>query len=139
MSNHDLEGKIALITGASRGIGEAIANVLAARGAHCVLSSRKSEGVAEAAAKIIAKGHKATSIACHAGDMDQIHNLVQDLEGRFGKLDILVNNAATSPHVGPMLTATEAAWDKTFDDSTAQLVSRFWTRYSNVAAQRDPQ
>jgi NAD(P)-dependent dehydrogenase (short-subunit alcohol dehydrogenase family) len=115
MSNHDLEGKIALITGASRGIGEAIANVLAARGAHCVLSSRKSEGVAEAAAKIIAKGHKATSIACHAGDMDQIHNLVQDLEGRFGKLDILVNNAATSPHVGPMLTATEAAWDKTFD------------------------
>jgi NAD(P)-dependent dehydrogenase (short-subunit alcohol dehydrogenase family) len=112
---HDLDGKVALITGASRGIGEAIAMMLAASGADCVLTSRKPEAVAEAAARIVATGYKATSMACHAGKMDQIEVLVKDVERRFGKVDILVNNAATSPQVGPMMTATEAAWDKTFD------------------------
>jgi NAD(P)-dependent dehydrogenase (short-subunit alcohol dehydrogenase family) len=114
-TNLDLEGKIALITGASRGIGEAIAMALAGSGAHCVLTSRKPEAVAEAAAKIVAKGYKATSIACHAGELDQIADLAEEVERRFGKLDVLVNNAATSPQTGPMMTATEAAWDKTFD------------------------
>jgi NAD(P)-dependent dehydrogenase (short-subunit alcohol dehydrogenase family) len=107
--------KTALVTGASRGIGEAIANALAERGAYCVLSSRKPAAIAEAAAKITAKGHRATSIACHTGDLDQIRNLVAEMTLRFGKLDILVNNAATSPQVGPMLEATESAWDKTYD------------------------
>jgi NAD(P)-dependent dehydrogenase (short-subunit alcohol dehydrogenase family) len=111
----DLEGKVALVTGASRGIGEAIAMMLAASGADCVLTSRKPEAVAGAAASIVAKGYKAISLACHAGKMDQIELLVKDVERRFGKVDILVNNAATSPQVGPMMTATEAAWDKTFD------------------------
>jgi NAD(P)-dependent dehydrogenase (short-subunit alcohol dehydrogenase family) len=112
---HELEGKVALITGASRGIGEAIAMLLAASGADCVLTSRKPEAVAESAASIVAKGYKATSMACHAGKMEDIEALVKDVERRFGKVDILVNNAATSPQTGPMMTATEAAWDKTFD------------------------
>jgi len=114
-STRDLEGKVALVTGASRGIGEAIAMILAANGADCVLTSRKPEAIADAAANILAKGYKATSIPCHAGKLDEIDDLVTEVERRFGRLDILVNNAATSPHVGPMLTATEAAWDKTFD------------------------
>ena len=110
-----LEGKIALITGASRGIGEAIATTFALRGAHCILASRKSEGVAAAAARIVAAGGSAEGIACHAGQMDQIESLMQQVGERHGRLDILVNNAATNPHVGPLVTATLAAWDKTFD------------------------
>jgi NAD(P)-dependent dehydrogenase (short-subunit alcohol dehydrogenase family) len=110
-----LDGKLALITGASRGIGEAIAAALAAHGAHCILTSRKAEGVAEAAARIVANGHKAEAIACHAGRMDHIDELARELDRRFGKLDILVNNAGTNPHSGSMMSASEAAWDKTFD------------------------
>jgi NAD(P)-dependent dehydrogenase (short-subunit alcohol dehydrogenase family) len=110
-----LEGKIALITGASRGIGEAIATTLAEHGAHCVLTSRKPEDIAEAAARLVTRGYKADAIPCHAGRMDHIEDLARELERRFGKVDIVVNNAGTNPHQGPMMTATEAAWDKTFD------------------------
>jgi NAD(P)-dependent dehydrogenase (short-subunit alcohol dehydrogenase family) len=114
-THFSLEGRVALITGASRGIGEAIAATLAEHGAHCVLTSRKPQGIAEAAARIVAKGHKAEAFACHAGHMDQIDALAGELDRRFGKLDILVNNAGTNPHAGPMMSATEAAWDKTFE------------------------
>ena len=117
MNNPDfgLEGKIALVTGASRGIGEAIATTFAHHGAHCILASRKGEGVADVAARIVASGGKADAFACHVGQMGQIDLLAQRVEERFGRLDILVNNAGTNPHAGAMLTATEAAWDKTFD------------------------
>ncbi|CAN5421209.1 SDR family oxidoreductase [soil metagenome] len=114
-SGPDLRGKVALITGASRGIGESIATILAAHGAHCILTSRKAEGVAEAAARLVAAGFKADAIASHAGSMEQIEALASEVDRRFGKLDILVNNAGTNPYSGPMLMATEAAWDKTFD------------------------
>jgi len=111
----DLSGKIALVTGASRGIGEAIAAAFADHGAHCVLASRKAEGLDAAAARIVARGGKAEAITCNLGNMDQVDRLVSQIRERFGRLDILVNNAATNPYGGPMLTATEAAWDKTFD------------------------
>jgi NAD(P)-dependent dehydrogenase (short-subunit alcohol dehydrogenase family) len=114
-TDFSLDGKIALITGASRGIGEAIAAALAALGAHCVLTSRKREGVDAAAARIVGKGYKADAIACHAGDMGQIDELAMEIERRFGKLDILVNNAGTNPHSGTMSSVTEALWDKTFE------------------------
>lgn len=111
-----LKGKIALLTGASRGIGEAIATAFALQGAHCILTSRRIEGLNEVAAKINAFGGRADAIACHAGDLDQIRRLVREVKERFGRIDILVNNAATNPYSGPtMLDATEAAWDKTFD------------------------
>jgi NAD(P)-dependent dehydrogenase (short-subunit alcohol dehydrogenase family) len=110
-----LAGKVALITGASRGIGEAMATTFAQHGAHCILASRKGEGLAEAAARIVAAGGKAEGIACHVGQMEQIDVLARQVGERFGRLDILVNNAATNPHAGAMLTATEAQWDKTFD------------------------
>ena len=110
-----LNGKIALVTGASRGIGEAIATAFALQGAHCILTSRKIEGLQEAAARIAALGCSVEARACHAGNLLEIDDLVRDIAKRLGRIDILVNNAATNPYAGPILGATEAAWDKTFD------------------------
>lgn len=113
--NFSLDGKIALVTGASRGIGEAIAGTLADYGAHVILTSRKIEGLQKAADKIKAAGGKATPIACHVGKLDQIDALFKTIKDTFGKLHILVNNAATNPYFGDLLGADEGAWDKTLD------------------------
>jgi NAD(P)-dependent dehydrogenase (short-subunit alcohol dehydrogenase family) len=115
MVNFSLEGKTALVTGASRGIGEAIAMTLADYGAHCILVSRKIEGLEAVVKKITDKGGKADAIACHMGYADRISTLFDDIMERFVKLDILINNAATNPYFGPMIDADALAWDKTFD------------------------
>lgn len=114
MVNFNLEGKIALITGASRGIGAAIATTLAQYGAHCILVSRKQEALQEVVDQITGDGGKAEAVACHMGYIDKIEALFQDVESRHDKLDILVNNAATNPYFGKMVGADETAWDKTF-------------------------
>jgi len=114
MINISLQDKVALITGASRGIGEAVALALAECGAHCILVSRKIEGLQAVAGKIKEKGGKATVIACNMGQLDQIGKLFEQVKKDFGKLDILVNNAAANPYFGEMLKAEEWAWDKTF-------------------------
>jgi NAD(P)-dependent dehydrogenase (short-subunit alcohol dehydrogenase family) len=113
MINFSLNGKIALITGGSRGIGEAIALTLADNGAHCILVSRKIDALNQVAAKITEKGGKATTIDCNMSDMGQIRSLFDNVKKQFGKLDILVNNAAANPYFGEMLGAEEWAWDKT--------------------------
>ncbi|SHK14747.1 NAD(P)-dependent dehydrogenase, short-chain alcohol dehydrogenase family [Desulfatibacillum alkenivorans DSM 16219] len=113
--NFSLEGKIALITGASRGIGEAIAHTLAENGAHCILVSRKAEALEQVARDIRDKGGQADVIPCHMGYVDKIEGLFQEVDKRFGKLDILVNNAAANPYYGPMEQANEGVWDKTLD------------------------
>ncbi len=115
MVDFSLEGKIALITGGSRGIGEAIAMALAEHGAHCILISRKIEGLQAVREKIEAQGGKADAIACHVGHMDQIENLFTQIEDKFGKLDILINNAATNPYFGELIGAEERAWNKTLE------------------------
>jgi NAD(P)-dependent dehydrogenase (short-subunit alcohol dehydrogenase family) len=115
MVSFSLEGKVALITGASRGIGEAIALTLAEHGAHCVLASRKIDALRAVEEKIKANGGKADSIACHMGDIKQIEVLVDEIKQRFGKLDILINNAATNPHFGSILSVEESQWDKTHE------------------------
>ena len=115
MIDFSLEGKIALITGASRGIGEAIAMTLADHGAHCILVSRKTEGLEKVAAKILGGGGKAEACACHMGYTDQIEALFETIGEKYGRLDILINNAATNPYFGPMIDAREPAWDKTFE------------------------
>ena len=115
MVDFSLKGKHALITGASRGIGEAIAMTLAQYGAHCILVSRKMDGLESVAARIKEKGFEATPIACHMGYMDQITDLFAQVKERFGKLDILVNNAAANPYFGDMLGVDEAVWAKTND------------------------
>ncbi|MDJ0721518.1 MAG: SDR family oxidoreductase [Desulfobacterales bacterium] len=115
MVDFALDGKIALITGASRGIGEAIATTLAEHGAHCILVSRKTEGLEAVADKIATAGGSAVAHACHMGYTDQIEELFEKIGAQFGRLDILINNAATNPYFGPMVDAPEPAWDKTFE------------------------
>ena len=115
MIKFSLQGKIALITGASRGIGKAIAMTLSDHGADCILVSRKLEGLREVADKIEEKGAKATALACHVGYVNQIKSLFKTIDEQFDRLDILVNNAGTNPYFGEMLGADEAAWDKTHD------------------------
>lgn len=115
MIDFSLTNKTALITGASRGIGEAIAKTLAAYGAHCILVSRKLEGLEAVTESIKAEGGSAESIACHMGDLAGIEALFKEIESKHGKLDILVNNAATNPFFGSMVDADEKVWDKTLD------------------------
>ncbi|SES09748.1 SDR family oxidoreductase [Halopseudomonas bauzanensis] len=111
----DLDGKIALVTGASRGIGEAIAKLLAQQGAHVIVSSRKIDGCQEVADAIVAAGGKATAMACHIGEMEQIKATVEAIRSQFGKLDILVNNAATNPFFGNVLDTDLDVFQKTVD------------------------
>ncbi len=111
----DLTGKVALVTGASRGIGESIAKSLAENGAHVIISSRKIEGCQQVADSIIASGGSAEAIACHIGEMEQIESIFQQIEDSHGKLDILVNNAATNPYFGHVLDTDLSAFQKTID------------------------
>jgi NAD(P)-dependent dehydrogenase (short-subunit alcohol dehydrogenase family) len=111
----DLSGKIALVTGASRGIGEGIARLLAAQGAHVIVSSRKIDACEAVAASIRDAGGKAEAYACHIGEMAQIDKLFADLEAKHGRLDILVNNAATNPHFGHITETDVGAFQKTVD------------------------
>ncbi|WP_420630410.1 glucose 1-dehydrogenase [Candidatus Leptofilum sp.] len=111
----DLTGKVALVTGASRGIGQAIAEAYAAAGAKVVLASRKQAALDEVAELISSKGGEALPIAAHTGDDAAINELVAKATEAFGGIDIVVNNAATNPHFGPMLTAEESHWDKILD------------------------
>jgi NAD(P)-dependent dehydrogenase (short-subunit alcohol dehydrogenase family) len=97
-----LDGRVAIITGASKGIGAAIAEVFAAKGAKVVVSSRKQDAVDEVAAAIRASGAEAFGIAAHVGDSQALQNLVKLSIERYGQLDIIVNNAATNPVFGPL-------------------------------------
>lgn len=115
-SRFDLSGKVALVTGASRGIGGAIAEALAEHGAEVVLSSRKQVDLDAEAERINALyPEKATAIAAHAGREEELRRLVDQVMARFSRIDILVNNAGTNPYFGPVLGAELQAWDKTFE------------------------
>ncbi|RYE85531.1 MAG: glucose 1-dehydrogenase, partial [Myxococcales bacterium] len=114
-SGRSLEGKVAVITGASRGIGESIALAYAAQGARVVLASRKIEGVTAVAEQVTAAGGEALAVACHTGKTDQIEALMAAAIERFGQVDVLVNNAATNPYFGPMLDVDDGAYHKTFE------------------------
>jgi NAD(P)-dependent dehydrogenase (short-subunit alcohol dehydrogenase family) len=109
----DLSGRVALITGASRGIGEATARLLAEQGAHVVISSRKQEDLDKVAASIAAAGGKATAIAAHQGDSAALKHLIEEISSGFGRLDILVNNAAANPYFGHISDTDTGMIDKT--------------------------
>jgi NAD(P)-dependent dehydrogenase (short-subunit alcohol dehydrogenase family) len=108
----DLTGKVAIITGASKGIGEDMARVFARFGAKVIVSSRKQDACDALADDIKAAGGEATGIAAHVGDMDQLKTLVDRTIETYGGIDILVNNAATNPVFGPSLEADGVAFDK---------------------------
>ncbi|AMO76711.1 SDR family oxidoreductase [Pseudomonas citronellolis] len=111
----DLSGKVAFVSGASRGIGEAIAHLLARQGAQVIVSSRRLEGCQAVAEAIQAAGGKASAVACHIGEPEQIQATFAWIRERFGRLDILVNNAATNPQYGNVLDTDVAAFQKTVD------------------------
>ena len=111
----DLSGRVAVVTGASRGIGAALAQALAGAGARVVLASRKMEGLEAMAESIRGSGGEALAVACHTGRAADVEALVAQAVKAFGGIDVLVNNAATSPHFGPIVEAEESHWDKTFE------------------------
>jgi NAD(P)-dependent dehydrogenase (short-subunit alcohol dehydrogenase family) len=115
MTEFSLEGKVAVVSGASRGIGRAIALRFAQAGAKVVVSSRKLEGVQAVADEIEASGGEALALRAHVGRMDDVAALVTQTVETFGRVDVMVNNAGTNPHFGPLLTADEGQMDKTLD------------------------
>lgn len=124
MSPIDLSGKVAIVSGASRGIGESITRAYAEAGASVVVSSRKAENImplAEALNKEFPG--KAMGVKAHAGRREDTLQLVEQTVQRFGRIDIAVNNAATNPHFGPILTAEESHWDKILE---VNVKGYFW-------------
>ena len=107
-----LRGQVAVVTGSSKGIGRVIAETFAEAGAQVVVSSRRLESCLPVADSISAGGGEAVAIPCHMSHLDQVQGLVDETLNRWGKIDVLVCNAAVNPHFGPMATVTEAAYDK---------------------------
>jgi NAD(P)-dependent dehydrogenase (short-subunit alcohol dehydrogenase family) len=110
-----LDNKIALVSGASRGIGEAIAHGLAEQGARVICASRKLEACEIVAQAIRDKGGQATAMACHAGDLEAIDALFEAITAQLGGIDILINNSGTNPYFGPVAETPVAAFDKTVE------------------------
>ncbi len=134
MSNlFDLSGKVAIVTGASRGIGKSIAEVYADSGANVVLASRKQDVLDQVAEEIRANGGEALAIAAHNGDKDGLYALVDKTLETYGKLDILVNNAATNPYWGSLLEADDSYWRKTID---VNLMGCVWLSQAAVKSMR---
>ncbi len=115
LSQFSLEGKVALVTGGSRGIGKATAIEFAKAGADVVVASRKLPDLEKVADEIRSLGRKSLAVSAHVGQMEQISSLVERVVAEFGKIDILVNNAGTSPVYTSALDLEERAWDATMN------------------------
>lgn len=111
----DLTGKVAVITGGSRGIGKSIAHCLAEAGARVVIGSRKQEGLDAAAKEMEETAAFVLTVATHTGREEDVQLLASKTVETFGTIDIVVNNAATNPHFGPLFDSDESHWDKTWE------------------------
>jgi NAD(P)-dependent dehydrogenase (short-subunit alcohol dehydrogenase family) len=111
----NLNERVVIVTGASRGIGESIALACARAGAAVALAARKPEPLEATAAAIRAAGGRAVAIPCHTGHADEVATLFDRTVAEFGKVDGLVNNAATNPYFGPTLGVTDSSFDKIFE------------------------
>lgn len=109
--NFSLEGKVALITGGSRGIGRSIALAFASAGADVAVTSRKIDALEKVAEECRAYGKRAFAVAAHAGKMDELETMVQQVKNELGRIDILVNNAGTNPMNVPIMKYEEKLWD----------------------------
>jgi dehydrogenase/reductase SDR family member 4 len=125
----DLAGQVALITGSSRGIGKAIAEEMSAAGAKVVISSRKQDACDAVRDQINASGGEAISVTCNIGHKPEVESLVNATMQRFGRIDILVCNAAVNPYYGPLAKLGDDAWDKIM---TSNVKSSWWR--SNLVA-----
>ncbi|ABX05252.1 MAG TPA: 3-oxoacyl-ACP reductase [Herpetosiphon sp.] len=123
MTTFDLSGKVAIVTGASRGIGEAIAQHFAQAGAKVVVCARKLESLQTVADSINQAGGTALAMACHTGKPEQVQAVVAQTLAEWGRIDIVVNNAATNPHFGPLLNSDASQWDKTYE---VNVKGYFW-------------
>jgi NAD(P)-dependent dehydrogenase (short-subunit alcohol dehydrogenase family) len=119
----DLQGKVALVTGATRGIGRAIAEEMARAGAAVIISSNEAQACAAVAREIRAAGWVADGICCDVGSRAQVDALAAAATKLHGRIDILVCNAGVAPHLGPIASATDADWDLTM---TVNLRSILW-------------
>jgi NAD(P)-dependent dehydrogenase (short-subunit alcohol dehydrogenase family) len=108
----NLKDKVAIITGASKGIGKDIAQALAEHGAHVIVSSRSQESIDAVVQEITELGYSAKAVACHVGKEDQLKNLVDQTISEFGGVDILINNAATNPTFEPITMTNSTVFDK---------------------------
>jgi NAD(P)-dependent dehydrogenase (short-subunit alcohol dehydrogenase family) len=108
----DLTGKVAVITGSTRGIGRAIAEEMARAGAKVVISSRKADVCEDVAASIRSEGYDAIPIACNISKKEELENLVAETRKAYGKIDVLVCNAALNPYYGPMAGASDEVFTK---------------------------
>jgi NAD(P)-dependent dehydrogenase (short-subunit alcohol dehydrogenase family) len=118
-----VDGKVALVTGGSRGIGLAAAKALVTSGARVAIASRKIDNLEEAKSTLARDGLEVDVFPVHVGKEGAAETLVRDVVARLGKLDVLVNNAATNPHFGPSITADDKVFDKTFETNARAYFS----------------
>jgi len=114
-SSFDLSGRVALITGGSRGIGFAMAEKILEHGADLIIASRTQKDLDEAAETLSKNGGNVLAVSVHTGDETSIQSMVEQGIEKFGGIDIVVNNAATNPHYGPLFTSDDTQWDKIWD------------------------